>query len=41
MDTEKKPAAPADRVSESYRLAKLIRQANRELERQMNTKKTK
>ena len=28
-------------AQESYKLAKLIRQGNRELERQLNTKKTK
>ena len=41
MENENKHAAPADRASESYRIAKLIRQANRELERQLNIKKTK
>ncbi|MGN1120604.1 MAG: hypothetical protein ACI4Q4_09615 [Oscillospiraceae bacterium] len=38
---EKTNAAKQDSSQESYRLAKLIRQGNRELERQYNSKKTK
>lgn len=44
MAEEKKQSSGApdmNRVQESYRLAKLIRQGNRELERQLNSKKTK
>lgn len=39
METDKN--IRADAAQESYRMAKLLRQANRELERQYNTKKTK
>ena len=40
-DTEKLPSAGMSVIRESYNLAKLIRQGNRELERQYNSKKAR
>ena len=40
MAEEKKPNS-ANEAQESYRIAKLIRQGSRELERQYNSKNTK
>ena len=40
-DTEKLPSAGMSAIRESYNLAKLIRQGNRELERQYISKKAR
>ena len=42
MSKEQKPAKPtSDGREDAYRLAKLLRAGNRELSRQLNTKKSR
>ena len=40
-DTQRIPSAGMSSVKESYNIARLIRQGNRELERQYNSKRTR